>query len=100
MGIEQFSVPSNAGAFLQSWEGWPVNGGLYDKVIDLREATCAELAAELRRRAELHDADPVSETASIAETLRNYDPQWAGVLRRMARRLEIDCDPSTLGSHA
>jgi hypothetical protein len=55
----------------------------------LSSATYADIAAELRRRAEPLDASEVSETASIAETLRAYDPQWAGVLRRMAKRLEV-----------
>lgn len=57
---------------------------------DLRNATDAQIAAELRRRAECHDAAEVSETAGIAEVLCNYDLEWAGVLRRTARRLEAN----------
>ena len=55
----------------------------------LRDVTLADIAAELRRRAEWHDGT-VELTAddSIAEALRAYNPRWAGVLLRMARRLE------------
>ena len=82
-----FSVPLDAGACLQAWEGWPTNG-LYDKMTTLSEATYAEIAAELRRRAERYDAEEVSLTASIAELLRNYDPEQARWLRQVAERLE------------
>ena len=55
---------------------------------DLRHATNAQIAAELRRRADLHDADEVAETASIAEVLRAYDPERARRLRQVAGWLE------------
>ena len=59
--------------------------------VRLRHATNAEIAAELRRRAERHDADEVAETetASIAtEVLRAYDPERARRLRQVAGWLE------------
>ena len=59
-----------------------------DAAVTLRGATYAEMGAELQRRAELYDAEEVSLTASIAELLRNYDPEQARRLRRLAERLE------------
>ena len=63
--------------------------GIAARQVTLHNATYADIAAELRRRAEWHDGT-VELTAddSIAEALRAYNPRWAGVLRRMARRLE------------
>lgn len=57
-------------------------------MIDLRHATYAQLADELRRRADCYDAAEVSETASIADVLFNYNPRRAERLRRVAERLE------------
>jgi hypothetical protein len=57
-------------------------------VIDLSHATLPQIAAELRRRAEVHDAGEVSEAASIADVLFNYNPRRAERLRRVAEWLE------------
>ena len=83
-----FSVPLDTGAFLQAWEGWPTNG-LYNKMIMLSEATYADIAAELRRRAEWHAGTvELTDNDSIAAALREHNPRWAAALRRMAGRLE------------
>ena len=60
-----------------------------DTKIDLRHATYAEIAAELRRRAERH-AGTVELTAddSIAEAIREYNPRWGRTLQGIAARLE------------
>lgn len=60
-----------------------------DDAVTLRHATLPQLAADLRRRAREYE-EGLFANGTAPGTGGVWRPQWAGMLRRMARRLEAN----------